>query len=72
MHKSKIQNDQSLNHELLEIVTSLKNETKFQNLISKTEIFVFDFFPYSKFAYKTITSLTTNLAVDKTIVVSPN
>jgi len=53
-------------------MTSLKNKTKFQNLISKTEIFVLEFFPYFEVAYKTMTSLTTSLVVDRTIVVSPN
>jgi hypothetical protein len=53
-------------------MTSLKSFLKIQNSISETEIFVLDFFPYSKIAYKTMTSLTTNLAVDKTIVISPN
>jgi hypothetical protein len=62
----------SLNHELLEFMTSLKNKTKFQNSISKTKIFVLDFFPYSKYAYKTMTSLISSLVIDKTIIISPN
>jgi hypothetical protein len=59
----------SLNHELLKFMTSLKNKTKFQNSISKIEIFVFEFFPYSEVTYKTMTSLA---ATNRAIVVLPN
>jgi hypothetical protein len=61
-----------LNHELLEFMTLLKNKTKLQNSISKTEISVLEVFPYSKVAYKTLTSLVASPAADRTVIVLPN
>ncbi len=61
-----------LNHEQLEFMTSLKNKTKLQNSISKTEISVLEVFPYSEVAYKTVTILVTSPVADRTVIVLPN
>jgi hypothetical protein len=53
-------------------MTPLKNKTKLQNSISKTEISVLEVFPYSKVAYKILTSLIASPAADRTVIVLPN
>lgn len=53
-------------------MTLLKNKTKLQNSISKTEISVLEVFPYSEVVYKTVTSLVASPAADRTVVVLPN
>ncbi len=56
MHELEIQSDQAwtMNYWKYDIT---KKKRKFQNSISKTEIFVLEFFPYFEVAYKSMTSL---------------